>query len=124
MRSAGNDRRHGALRFCNIAGSSWYQVNKTVGDCLARGGADVYANVETFYGGILGNNIVAKLAQKFVDGQYLREVQIEIRSNMPTGQNERMDGRHGMSMTNCKNEFSACYDGGWINRTKRACRRI
>jgi hypothetical protein len=120
---AGNDRRRGALRFRNIAGSSRYQVDKTMGDRLARGGADVYADVEAFHSGIPGNNIIAKLAQKFVDGQYLREVQIEIHGNMPTGQNERMEGRHGMSISNCKYEFSACHEGRWINRTKWACRR-
>ena len=48
---AGNDRRRGALRFRNIAGSSRYQVDKTMGDRLARGGADVYANVEAFHSG-------------------------------------------------------------------------
>ncbi len=78
---------------------------------------------QQFGEGVPGNNIIAKLAQKFVDGQYLREVQIEIRGNMPTGQNERMEGHHGMSISNCKYEFSACHEGRWINRTKWACRR-
>jgi hypothetical protein len=42
--------------------------------------------------------------------------------DMPTCQNERVKMRNGMEVTNCKCEFSSCYNDRRINRTERASR--
>ncbi len=81
----------------------------TVKDRLTCNDPDIDANIEPLYLIVLSNNLVAKPPQKYVDRDCLLTAEVEIRGDMPTGQNEGMEWRHGIGITDRKRKFTAGY---------------
>jgi hypothetical protein len=99
-------------------------MNMTVRNRLTRNHTIVDTDVETLNCAIIGNDIVAKLRQKFIDGHRFLAVKIEIRSDMPAGQNQRMERCYRIKVADRKNTGTIGYYHRWLDYAKRAGRQI